>query len=318
MAARLIMKLDVTEVHPLAGGVRRYVMRHPRRPELPLPEAGSHVDLRLPDGRVRQYSLCGDPADSSRYVIAVKREEAGRGGSAWLHANLQPGSVAHVSAPRNHFALAADAPHHLLIGGGIGITPLVAMAWQLQRSGTPFELHVLARDAAQAPFLDELLARHGDRVRAHLSQAPQGHRFDADAALAACPPGTHVYCCGPRRLTDAVRAAAAAADWPTGQVHVESFVPLADEGLSREPFELALHRSGRVLVVPADRSALEVLREAGCVVPSSCGLGVCGTCECTVLDGEVLHRDVVLDGASRIHAMLPCVSRGVGRVTLDL
>jgi ferredoxin-NADP reductase len=166
MAARLIMKLDVTEVHSLAGGVRRYVMRHPRRPELPLPEAGSHVDLRLPDGRVRQYSLCGDPADSSRYVIAVKREEAGRGGSAWLHANLQPGSVAHVSSPRNHFALAADAPHHLLIGGGIGITPLVAMAWQLQRSGARYELHVLARDAAQAPpHAQDLVQDQADRAQ---------------------------------------------------------------------------------------------------------------------------------------------------------
>jgi len=316
MSARLVMKLDVVALHDVAAGVRRYVLRHPRRPELPRPEAGSHVDVRLPDGRVRQYSLCGDPADCSCYTIAVKREDAGRGGSAWLHANLRVGAVAHVSAPRNHFALAPGAAHHLLVGGGIGITPLVAMAWQLQRSGANFRLHVLARDAAQAPFLDELMARHGDHVSVHLSQAPNGRRFDARAAMAACPQGSHIYCCGPRALTDAVRCAAA--DWPAEQLHLESFVPLADDGVAQQPFKLLLGRSGRLLDVPAGRSTLEVLRDAGCMVPSSCGIGVCGTCECAVTDGQVLHRDVVLDGAKRHRAMLPCVSRGVGQVTLDL
>lgn len=316
MSARLVMKLDVVEVHDLAGAVRRYVLRHPRRPALPSPEPGSHVDVRLPDGRVRQYSLCGDPQDASCYVIAVRRDDTGRGGSVWLHENLHPGKVAHVSAPRNHFPLAEGAPHHLLIGGGIGVTPLVPMAWQLQRRGASFALHALARDATQAPLVDELLGRHGERISVHLSRERGGRRFDAAAALAPCPPGTHVHCCGPRRLTDAVRAAAAGR--PDVHLHVESFVPLADDGRVRQPFEMVLARSGRVLTVPAERSALEVLREAGCMVPSSCGIGVCGTCECALVDGEVLHRDVVLDGAARRRALLPCVSRGVGRVTLDL
>jgi vanillate O-demethylase ferredoxin subunit len=313
MSARLVMKLEVVEVNHLPGGVRRCVLRHPRRPTLPPPEPGSHVDVRLSDGRVRQYSLCGDPDDASRYVIAIRREDTGRGGSLWLHEHLFAGTVAHVSAPRNHFALAADATHHLLIGGGIGITPLVAMAWYLQRRGASFSLHLLARDATHAAFLDELQARHGECISAHLSREQKGGRFDAAAALAACPAGTHVYCCGPRRLTDAVRATA----WPEERLHLESFVPM-DDGQPPAPFELVLARSGLVLPVPAERSALEVLREAGLLVPSSCGIGVCGTCECAVIDGEVLHRDVVLDGAARRRAMLPCVSRAVGRVTLDL
>lgn len=318
MSARLIMKLEVLRVEELRGGVRRYTLRHPLRPVLPAPEPGSHVDVRLPDGRVRQYSLCGDPGDTSRYVVAVQRADAGRGGSVWLHDHWQPGTVAHVSAPRNHFRLAGAATHHLLIGGGIGITPLVAMAWHLERAGASFTLALLARDPARAPFLDELRSRHGRRLQVHLSQADPATRFDPEEALAACGPGTHVYCCGPRRLTDAVRAAAAAAGWPEDRVHTESFVPLADDGSAREPFEILLKRSGRVVQVPARQSALEALRDAGCMVPSSCGIGVCGTCQCSVLAGQVLHRDVVLDGAARRHAMLPCVSRAVGQVTLDL
>lgn len=174
------------------------------------------------------------------------------------------------------------------------------MAWQLQRAGASFTLQLLARDRVHAPFLDELQARHGLRVRAYLSQGAPAQRLDIAATLAA------------------IRTGAAAAGWDEARVHVESFVPLADDGAPRHAFEVRLQRSGRVLTVGAAQSTLEALREAGCVVPSSCGIGVCGTCECTVLDGEVLHRDVVLDGAARRRAMLPCVSRGRGRLTLDL
>jgi ferredoxin-NADP reductase len=138
MSARLVMKLEVVEVHELSPDVRRFVLRHTRRPTLPPPEPGSHVDVRLADGRVRQYSLCGDPDDPTLYSIAIKAQPDGRGGSTWLHAHLKPGVVVPVSAPRNHFALANDARHHILIAGGIGITPMVAMAWRLQREGPVF------------------------------------------------------------------------------------------------------------------------------------------------------------------------------------
>ena len=148
------------------------MLRHPRRPELPPAEPGSHVDVHLGDGRVRQYSLCGDPADATCYVIAVKRESDGRGGSRWIHEQLVPGAVAHISAPRNHFRLSAHATHHVLVGGGIGITPLVAMARHLAGTGASVELHYAAPDRASAPFLEELTSILGARMRAWLSRTP--------------------------------------------------------------------------------------------------------------------------------------------------
>jgi ferredoxin-NADP reductase len=315
MSARLIMKLDVVEAQDLGAQVRRLVLRHPRRPELPPAEPGSHVDVHLGDGRVRQYSLCGDPADATRYVIAVKRESDGRGGSRWIHEHLVSGAVAHVSAPRNHFRLSAHATHHVLVGGGIGITPLVAMARHLAGTGASVELHYAAPDRASAPFLEELTSILDSQARAWLSRAPGGVRFDAPALLAGRESGTHVYVCGPPRLVAAVREATAC--WSPSRVHSESFVPQPPGGPDA-PFELQLRSTGQVLAVPAGRSALSVLREAGLIVASACEIGVCGACERPVVSGEVLHRDVVLDEAGQARSMMTCVSRGRGRVVLDL
>ena len=315
MSARLIMKLDVVEAQDLGAQVRRLVLRHPRRPELPPAEPGSHVDVHLGDGRVRQYSLCGDPADATCYVIAVKRESDGRGGSRWIHQHLVPGAVAHVSAPRNHFRVSPQATHHVLVGGGIGITPLVAMARHLVRAGARVEMHYAAPDRASAPFLTELTTILGDRIHAWLSRASGGVRLDAKALLSGRDSGTHVYVCGPPRLVAAVREATAS--WAPARVHSESFVPQPPSG-PEEPFELQLRSTGQVLAVPAGRSALSVLREAGFIVASACEIGVCGACERPVVSGEVLHRDVVLDEAGRARAMMTCVSRGRGRVVLDL
>jgi ferredoxin-NADP reductase len=314
MHPRLIMKLDVVEAQDLGGQVRRLVLRHPRRPVLPAFEPGSHVDVHLGDGRVRQYSLCGDPDDLSRYVIAVKREQAGRGGSRWIHQHLQAQSVAHVGAPRNHFKLSWQAAHHILIGGGIGITPIIAMAKGLVARGASVECHYLAPDMANAPFVDELQAILGKQLHTWLSQTPGGSRFDAISTLADRKPSEHVYVCGPPRLLEDVRQVTAA--WGSERVHIESFVPRAPASPPM-PFELQIRSTGQVLPVPADRTALQVLREAGLVVTSSCEIGVCGACERPVAQGMVLHHDVVLNDHQRATSMMPCVSRGLGRVVLD-
>ena len=310
------MKLDVVQADELGGGVRRLVLRHPRRPLLPAAEPGSHVDLHLGDGRVRQYSLCGDPADATRYVIAVKLEPGGRGGSRWVHECLHEGAVAHVSAPRNHFRLVAQATHHVLVAGGIGVTPLVAMARYLVRAGEGVEMHYGAPGPDAAPFLAELKALLGPRLQVWWSRAPSGRgRFDAAQVLARRDEGTHIYICGPQGLLASVRAVTAA--WAPGRVHSESFVPLEQTGPVL-PFELQIRSSGQVLPVPADRSALAVLREAGLIVASACEIGVCGACERPVAAGTVVHRDVVLDERGRSRSMMTCVSRGHGRVVLDV
>lgn len=315
MTARLIMKMQVEAMQASTDEVMLYTLVHPKRPVLPDWTPGAHVDLRLPDGRVRQYSLFGDPAERGRWRLAVKREDQGRGGSRWCHATLAPGTPVLVSAPRNNFPLAVGATRHVLVAGGIGVTPLAAMARQLAQAGADFILHFAARSAALAPLLPDLRAVCGDRLVTWFGE--EGRRFHPDA-LGPPAAGTHLYVCGPQRLTDAVRGAAAAAGWAEAQVHAEIFQPTLDENFKAEPFDIRIASSGQVLRVPADRSALEVLREAGFVMPSSCENGVCGSCECGYRDGIVIHRDQVLPVAARQDRMTPCVSRARVAVTLAL
>ena len=315
MSARLVMKLQVAAAVATTSDVLHLTLVHPRRPELPSWTAGAHVDFRLPDGRVRQYSLCGDPAERGRYEIAIKRADAGRGGSTWVHGNLTAGSVADVSAPRNNFPLAPTARCHVLIAGGIGVTPLLAMARTLAAEEADFELHFCARSAADAPLLADVRATCGDRLQHWFSD--EGQRFDP-TQLHGSPADTHVYACGPRRLTEAVQAALGEKRWPLEQVHVEHFTAISDETFKPEPFEARIASTGALLHVPADRSLLDVLRDHGFSQPSSCELGVCGACECGYRDGTVIHRDSVLSVGKRRDRMTPCVSRAQGGVTLNL
>lgn len=313
------MKLSVTAIDRLTPDVLQVTLRHPRHPSLPSPEPGAHVDLHLPDGTVRQYSLCGDPDDASRYTIAVKLERAGRGGSRWLHEHLEAGVVIPVSAPRNHFPLAAQATHHVLVAGGIGITPMAAMARRLARDGASFELHDCARDSTHAPLLETLRASCGPRLHTWFSTGDPPRRLDVERFRDPPVPGAHLYCCGPQGLVAAVISATA--NWPAGSVHVEHFVPLDDPHFVPAPFEVTLASSGRTLQVPADRTLLSVLREQGVPLPSSCEIGVCGSCECAYRvegDATVLHRDVVLEAGVRAQRLMPCVSRARGRIVLEL
>lgn len=315
MTARLVMKLRVAAAVAATPDTLHLRLVHPTRPQLPAWSPGAHVDLLLPDGRVRQYSLCGDPSDRTGYDIAVKREDEGRGGSLWVHANLTADAVAHVSAPRNNFPLTEDAARHILVAGGIGVTPILAMARGLGAAGRDFTVHLCAKSEAATPLFAELQSACGARLQTWFSAA--GRRF-APEALGAPQDGCHVYACGPLGLLDALTAGALAAGWPAGQIHVEKFQPVVDEAFAPEAFEVRLASTGDVLAVPASSSLLDVLLARGLPIRSSCATGICGSCLCDYLEGEVIHRDAVIQLSERNHRIAPCVSRARGLLTLDL
>jgi vanillate O-demethylase ferredoxin subunit len=313
MTARLIMKLRVETLRHSTPDVIHLRLVHPLRPALPEWTAGAHVDMRLPDGRVRQYSLCGDPTDTAGYEIAIKREAKGRGGSVWAHQVLQAGSEVHISAPRNNLPLTADGERYVLIAGGIGITPLFAMARSLKQWGKDFTLHYCAKSPSDAPLLAALAQVCGDSLQCWFSN--EGKRFDP-AMIGAYSKTTHVYFCGPQRLLDTVQSSLS--QWPEEQVHYEHFQMTVDENFKPEPFEATVASTGQRLLVPADKSLLEVLREHDFPLPSSCEMGVCGSCECGYRDGIVLHRDKVLPTSKRQDRLMLCVSRARVSVTLEL
>jgi ferredoxin-NADP reductase len=275
---------------------------------------GAHIDLVLDAGLIRQYSLCGDPADDRHLTIAVLREAAGRGGSIRVHDKLEEGDLVEVGPPRNNFAL-VTAPAYLFVAGGIGITPLLPM---LAAAGDSWRLLYGGRTSESMAFAGELAAAHPDRVAIR----PQDRYglLDLDAALAAAAPGTAVYCCGPEPLLRAVEAAVHGRDGLT--LHVERFAPkVAATTAADGEFEVELARSGRVVTVPAAASILDALEAAGIRADHSCREGTCGTCEVAVLAGVPDHRDSVLtaDEQAAGDVMMPCVSRCLGaRLVLDL
>jgi vanillate O-demethylase ferredoxin subunit len=289
--------------------------------ELPPFAPGGHIDVHVATGIVRQYSLCGDPANRHRYRIAVLLEAASRGGSATIHDAFSVGRRVRITAPRSHFALDTAAPYTVLVAGGIGVTPIIPMALTLQRSGAPFELHYAAHSRATAPFLAELEAGpFAAHVHPHLSAGETPRRFDALATLADAPAGAHVYVCGPARLQDAVTAATAQLGWSADRVHRERFT--ADVDRKGEPFTVVAARSGVTVEVPSERSIVQALADCGIEIPISCEQGVCGTCVSRVISGEVDHRDLYLSEAEKAAngRITVCCSRGRagGTLVLDL
>ena len=290
----------------------------------PLPSfsAGSHVDVQVPGGLTRQYSLCNDPAESHRYLIGVLRDAASRGGSAAMHAQVQEGTLLQISPPKNHFTLAHHAPRHLLLAGGIGVTPILCMAERLAATHADFEMHYATRSRARTAFLERIQrAPFAGRVSFHFDDGAAAQKLDIAALLAAQPATTHLYVCGPQGLMDAVLAAARTSGWDEQRLHYEFFgadvKPQAGDGA----FEVQLASSGRVIPVAADRSVLAALADAGVIVPSSCEQGVCGTCLTRVVDGVPDHRDQYLlpEEQAANDQFLPCCSRAKSaRLVLDL
>jgi ferredoxin-NADP reductase len=292
-------------------------LEHPAGRRLPDWTPGAHLDLVLPGGLTRQYSLCGDRWDAFSYRVAVLREPDSRGGSAYVHGELAEGDLVAIGGPRNNFAL-APSERYLFVAGGIGITPLLPMIHQAELLGADWRLLYGGRTRRSMAFTGEL-ARHGDRV----TLAPQDEHglLDLERWLPEQPgPDLKVYCCGPAGLLEAVERRCAG--WPAGRLRTERFAA-ADLGAParNEPFEVELRRSGVSVTVTPGQSVLEAINRAGIGVLSSCRQGLCGTCETGVLEGEPDHRDALLDDAERAAAdcMIVCVSRARSdRLVLDL
>jgi cytochrome P450/ferredoxin-NADP reductase len=310
------LPLVVEERKDASDGVVALTLTSRDGSDLPAWQPGAHVDLLLDDGLVRQYSLSGDPSDSTSYRVGVLHEPAGRGGSAFVHERLRPGSRVEVRGPRNHFVL-EPSPRYVFIAGGIGITPILPMIAQVNAEGAEWTLVYGGRTRSSMAFLDELAA-YGERVVVW-PQAERGH-IDLESLLGVPADDTLVYVCGPTPLLDAVEDRCAI--WPAGSLHLERFAAKAvGAPVLDEPFEIELARSGRVLTVPVDRSVVDVLDDAGVTVLTSCGEGTCGTCETGVIEGTPDHRDSVLtpQEQERNDCMMVCVSRSCSkRLVLEL
>lgn len=309
----------VQERRDLGGSVSAFVLARTDGQALPRFEPGAHVDVEIAPGLTRQYSLCSDPGDLARYRIAVAKEPASRGGSSRIHKAWQAGTRLRMAPPRNHFRMSRRTAPVILIGGGIGITPLIPMAQALARSHAQFELHYLARSAAEAPFLAELQqGEAAQQLHVHLSQGDSPRRMDIAAVLSARP-DADIYVCGPGRLIDAVSDTHRALGFDPVRLHVEHFT--SEVSRTGAPFEIEIARTGKVLEVAEDKSIAEVLIEHGVPVSLSCEQGVCGTCFVPVLAGEPDHRDRLQSDAEKRSnwRVATCCSRArSSRLVLDV
>jgi ferredoxin-NADP reductase len=301
----------------VADGVVSLTLADPAGTALPGWTPGAHVDLILDENLTRQYSLCGSPSEPGSWRVGVLRSPDSRGGSERVHTALSIGTTVRVRGPRNHFPLVAS-PKYQFIAGGIGITPLLPMIAEAEASGAEWSLLYGGRSRSSMAFLDEL-AVYGDKVT--LNPHDELGHLDLASVLGTPRPDTLVYCCGPEGLLAAVEGFCH--DWPPGALHLERFAakPTEEAEAPDSSFELVLERSGHTLQVPPDKSVLDVIRGAGVSVLASCLEGVCGTCETEVIDGDVDHRDSVLNDEEKAsnEFMMVCVSRcKSARLTLDL
>ena len=315
-----VLKMVVSKVDARGGDITIYEFRDPDGRDLPEWTAGAHLDIVVAPEFLRQYSMSGNPQDRSVYQIGVLREDDGRGGSTLLHRIFTEGRRVFLSKPINHFPLEESARQTLLMGGGIGVTPMVAMGHRLHELGRDFTLHYSVPSRDKAAYLDDLLAMPwAERVTLHVSD--EGSRADLQCILGPYSDGTHVYTCGPDRYMSAVIEAAERQGFPEEARHLEYFsVPEVPE-YENHPFTLKLARSGITLDVPADRSATDVLTERGISIDVKCSDGLCGVCKCGLVAGEVEHRDFVLSAAQRKDSIILCQSRAAepdGAIEVDI
>jgi phthalate 4,5-dioxygenase reductase component len=312
------MPLRVASVTDVAHAIRSFELVQPDGSELPAFTPGSHVKVQTPNGLVRKYSLCNDPAERHRYVITVKREDGGQGGSLSMHANLQVGDVLPTSIPDNAFPMVEKARSYLFIAGGIGITPIMSMIRSLRElPEAPWKLYYLTRHREDAAFLEELTQLAWRKnVVVHHSRGDSDKAFDLWPILEK-PNTGHIYCCGPRRLMEAVRDMTG--HWMASRVHFESFSEGGGVQPDDQPFSVSLARSAMEFEVPVGKSILATLREHGCSAPSSCESGTCGTCRTALLEGQADHRDMVLMPEEMASQIMICVSRAKSaRLVIDL
>jgi len=316
-----MLKVRVKRISYEAQNINSYELVAPSGGDLLPFAAGGHIDLHLPNGMVRSYSLVNDQRERHRYVIAVNKDAASLGGSSFVHAEIRVGDIITISHPRNNFALHEEAEHSVLIAGGIGITPLLSMVRRLEQLGRSWKLFYAARTRLAAAFLDELNTLRPDvhlNLHVDFDDERAGRVFDLAAIVRDAPPHTHLYCCGPAPMLEAFEAATA--DRPADHVHVEYFkakeTPAVEGG-----FEVKLARSGRTIQVEAGKTILNALIDAGIAVNYACTEGVCGTCETRVLEGVPDHRDQFLskqEQAANKSIMICCSGAKSGTLVLDL
>ena len=320
--------LTVAERREVAKDIIEFTLREVSGAALPAFTPGAHLRVVTPLGAERKYSLTNSPADSrehARYVLAVKREGNGRGGSVSMTDGLKAGDTLMVTAPDNAFPIAADARRFIFIAGGIGITPILGMVRTLlgyqetlEQDPVPFKLYYLTRDATSTAYREEISALGPARAVLHHDGGDAANAFDLWPVLEKPIAGTHIYCCGPRPLMDAVRDMSG--HWPASAIHFESF-GVGDASLyePNQAFTVVLGRSGMAIPVAEDESVLEALRNHGQRVPSSCEAGSCGTCRTVYTSGDVEHRDMVLMEDEKADQIMVCVSRARGgELVLDL
>ncbi len=314
---RTTMPLRVTRNDEIASGIHLLEFRDPHGEPLPEFSAGAHIAVRVPNGLLRKYSLCNDPAERDRYQIAVKRESNGRGGSCSLIDDVKTGDEITLTTPVNDFGLPPRAQDFLFIAGGIGVTPIMAMIRQVIAEGKSFRLFYCSRSPETTAFREVLSApEFKDKVTIHYDQGDPARSLDLRPVLAERKNREHLYCCGPRPLMEAVRAMTD--HWSPTAVHFEAFSEAETHKADDKLFKVRLARSGVVIDVPADKTILEALRDHGVDVPSSCETGTCGTCRTKLLAGEADHRDLVLAEHERKDTIMICVSRARGEeITID-
>ncbi|MDR2625912.1 MAG: PDR/VanB family oxidoreductase [Zoogloeaceae bacterium] len=317
MTSHPTLRLAIVKRAVEGGGTVLLDLAHPDGVPLPPCTAGAHVELVISPTLTRPYSLCGDPADRSRYRLGILNDPASRGGSRAVFEQFHEGRIVEVSTPRNLFPLDPAATKTLLIGGGIGITPMLAMAYALTAAGKDFELHYSAKSRAVAAFLPELAAApFANSVFLHFSDEA---RADLAAVIGTGAAGKHVYTCGPRRLMDAVIATARAQGYAEANIHSEYFQVEVDN--TGGGFEVVAKKSGKTLSVAPGESLLHALTAAGIAMQKSCEQGVCGACLADVLEGVPDHRDKYLtdDEKAGGDLIVTCCSRAKSpRLVLDV
>ncbi|MYN13366.1 cytochrome P450 [Pusillimonas sp. TS35] len=323
LAKHVVRDLQVESAKLVADDILLLRLRASSGATLPQWTPGAHLDIECGDtGLSRQYSLCGSLDERHAWEVAVLRDPDSRGGSAWIHEHAAPGAKLRVRGPRNHFHLdETHAGRVIFVAGGIGITPIMAMAQRAQACGMDYEIHFSCRARTALPFLDALRALHGDRL--HIYVSAEGLRNDFDALFAAAGDDVHVYACGPTRMLDGLQAAVTRRGWPDDRLHVEHFASVSDtlDPANEIAFDVELKNSGFTVSVPADQTLLHALRAKNIDVQSDCEEGLCGACEVSVVCGDVDHRDSILSPAERREntRMMACCSRASkGKLVLDL
>ena len=310
------LRVRVSAIEPLTPDIKMFQLVDEAGGDLVAFEAGAHIDIMTGNGLRRSYSLANDPAERGRYVTAILREAAGGGGSAWMHDEVSVSDSLTIKPPINAFALDESATEHILIAGGIGITPILAMGYRLRDLGAKATLHYCTKSPEETAFLDQVSEVFGaENVVFWHDGGDPSKGIKLDEVLGEMPEGAHLYLCGPGGLIDAAKAAAG--HWPTGSVHAELFGlakidgETSDAADDDEPFEIELKKSGKTLTVAVDKTILEAMTEAGIEADSACEQGLCGTCEVVLLAGEADHRDQLMndDQKSANDKIFICISR---------